>query len=733
MYVAHITDEGRRQTLEDHLKGVARYAKIFGKEIDFPEVCEIMGYAHDLGKYSKGFQDHILHNGPKVDHSTCGAVAIRNRYPRDIWVIPAAMCIAGHHAGLANFGTRADEAGSTYCARVVKCNDQKKNAYLAIAKEYFPKMQVISETTKGFEDDPFAFSALTRMLYSVLVDGDFLDTESFMQGKARDNKYDGLSDLSQKVFDVANKYLSFKSGKSSDTILSRAIGAARNQVLRACIDAGKADQGLFSLTVPTGGGKTFSSLAFAFSHIKAHPDIRRIIYVIPFTSIIEQTATKFREILGDKNVLEHSSSVVVSDDLDEQQIRKKLAAENWDIPVVVTTNEQFFESFYANRSSKCRKLHNIAHSIVIFDEVQMLPVDLYDACLSAITELVNHYHVTAVLCSATQPKIPEKFDTPHALVANFDELFETLQKCKFVDAGCVSLETLASAIKETPQCLCIVNTKKMAGAIYDALSSKDGTYYLTTNLTPIDRKKRLTEIRERLATGKPCRVVSTSMIEAGVDVDFPEVWRERTGLDSIFQAGGRCNREGKRSSSDSIVHVFTFDAETQCKNPSYVRQPLELFDGVCRKFNNDFDKVFSLEGIRAYFDDLYHRLGGDRNGFMEKFFYKGTQSQSLSYEDIASEFVLIRERKAQIVIPLDNEGKKLSESLKSGFVSRSLMRKLSPYIVTVYEYDLKKLMEKDALSRIEGYDDLFVLDRSEFYTEEKGLDVNAITGVGFYC
>lgn len=370
------------------------------------------------------------------------------------------------------------------------------------------------------------------MLYSCLVDADFLDTEAFMDGRGREHNETSMEQL----WDRLQSYISGWFPPKGE------LNRQRCKILEQCIQEGEARApGLFSLTVPTGGGKTVASLAFALAHAKKH-NLERVIYVIPYTSIIEQTAEVFREILGAENVLEHHSNVLydLEEEADPHTISLAKATENWDMPVVVTTAVQFFESLYACRSSQCRKLHNIAGSVVIFDEAQMLPIPYLRPCVWAISQLVEHYGVSAVLCTATQPALEPIFreflpQIPVQELCPPDTCqWDVFRRVTFRRAGSLTWDELAAQLNTHSQVLCIVNTRKAAQAVYGRLDGT-GCFHLSTLMCPSHRKAQLREIRRRLREGLPCRVVSTSLIEAGVDVDFPIVFREQSGLDSIYR------------------------------------------------------------------------------------------------------------------------------------------------------------------------------------------------------
>ena len=424
----------------------------------------------------------------------------------------------------------------------------------------------------------FTLAFFTRMLYSCLVDADFLDTEKYMSyGTILRGNNVGINELREKF----NIFLSNQVYKKTR------INNKRNKILKRCIEMAKLPVGLYTLTVPTGGGKTLSSLAFALNHAVKN-DLQRIIYVIPYTSIIEQNAKVFKNVLGEENVLEHHSNYQfdenTSENLQSLQLKLKLAAENWEIPIVVTTNVQFFESLFSNKSSRCRKLHNIAKSVIIFDEAQMLPINYLKPCLLAISELVFNYNSTALLCTATQPSINEFLPQPIRPIEIMDnprQLYLDFKKVKVMNIGKLDDDALAQNLSNHDQVLCIVNTRKHANEIFNKLDG--ASFHLSTLMCPIHRQETLKEIRRCLKEGLRCRVVSTQLIEAGVDVDFPVVFRSMAGIDSIVQSAGRCNREGNLPYG--ATYVFQPISE-YAKIKGYLERTAKVAEMVFRKYED---------------------------------------------------------------------------------------------------------------------------------------------------
>ena len=728
MYIGHKSADGQIQLLKDHLNGVSKKAQEFAAPFDGGKHAARTAILHDAGKYSIAGQRRM--NDPehtaKVDHATAGA-KIALEQCRDAY---GASAIAGHHGGMSNLGNRMSGEGSgTLNGRI-----KKDLTGINDAAAFWTENEIEKDTGRIVpewllkERTPFSHQFYTRMLFSCLVDADFLDTEEFMhQGektKELRGQYASLDELEQ-CLDQALTAL--KSKPQND------INEKRNKILNDCVEAASGEPGLYSLTVPTGGGKTISSLAFAMKHAKEN-HMKRIIYVIPYTSIIEQNAKVFRGILGDENVIEHHSGVQAEEtkstsdaekeDMEGDEIRRKklLATENWDAPMIVTTSVQFFDSLFSNKPSKCRKLHNIADSVIIFDEAQMIPLAYLKPCVCAIAELIRHYHVTAVLCTATQPSLNRFFSNydkgliVHEICHDVGALQTFFRRVHFEDKGKLGVNSIVEAMSQQSQVLCIVNKKKSAQEIFQKLPK--GSYHLSTWMTPDHRTKVLNEIRDRLNKGQPCRVISTSLMEAGVDVDFPQVWREKAGLDSILQAAGRCNREGKRAAEESKVVLFTME----CGVPKYIQSNLSATE-------------IALEGaaypdesstIETYFNQLY-RMNGEK-GLDEKNILD--LSRICAFESIAKDFHLIDSDTYTIYIPTEQNAGDL-ELLKAGNYSRALMRRLGRSAVNVYKWDFEKLFAAGKLQQVDEYSAV-LLDRERDYDDLCGLKLDIATGIGLF-
>ncbi|MFV0350912.1 MAG: CRISPR-associated helicase Cas3' [Oscillospiraceae bacterium] len=702
-YWAHTSADGtRQQKMITHLQDTAKKAAQFAKDFASEQMAYQCGLLHDIGKYSSAFQQRIRGSTQRVDHSTAGA-----QTARDLRNIPAAFCIAGHHSGLPDGGSKIDTPqDATFFGKMQRKVGVDIEDYSAYKTELTQEQLSPASIPAHIPNNIQSLFFYTRMLYSCLVDADYLDTEEFMQnepaprggGKSLQQLNDNLTQYIHPWWDAKTE-----------------LNQKRCHILDALLNAGSRPKGLYSLTVPTGGGKTVSSMAFALRHALAN-NRRRIIYVIPYTSIIEQTQQVFEEILGAESVIAHYANVEYSTDESGMPTDKRyLATENWDAPIIVTTAVQFFESLYGNRSSRCRKLHNMVNSVIVFDEAQMLPVPYLQPCIASLAQLVNNYGCSAVLCTATQPALApllkqyftDDFCLPE-LCPGVDELYQFFKRAQYKNVGKISDEALAQWLNAEPQVLCIVNSRKHAQNIY-ALLEDEGSYHLSTTMYPAHRRKVLCEIRKRLKADMPCRVVSTSLIEAGVDVDFPTVYRALAGLDSIIQAGGRCNREGNRPFAQSMVYVF----EAEQSPPQMMLQNIAAAKRVMQN-NND---ISAPQAITSYFDFLYYTLKDERELDKKQILHE-IESTNMPFAAVAEKFRLIEDSGYTVYIPLE-EGKELTETLKKGVPTRSLMRKLGQYAVGVYKQHFNQLLQTGAIEIIGQ--NAGILNDVSLYNNKTGL------------
>ena len=705
-YLAHLTEDGRTQTILEHLKGTASLCSAFAAAFDAEAQGQLAGMAHDIGKYSAAFQRR-LHGGPKVDHASAGAFECLKAQQ-----LAAAFAISGHHGGLPDGGGRGAAAGTgTFWGRINRASQRNLEDYHAWQSEF----SLPHANTPAFAGTRLEGMFFTRMLFSCLVDADYTDTGAFMDNSPY------LPASSSSMEELWRRLETYVSGWFPP---KGALNMQRCVILEQCMSAGaQYGPGLFTLTVPTGGGKTVASLSFALAQAKARR-MKRIVYVIPYTSIIEQTAQIFREILGDENVLEFHSGVQFDQQEDDASSPETApltrSVETWDVPVIVTTAVQFFESLYACRPSKCRKLHNLAQSVLIFDEAQMLPLPYLRPCVWAIAQLVRHYGASAVLCTATQPALDPIFqefapEIPIREICPMAEAhWESFRRVSFQQAGTLSWMDLAARLQQQEQVLCVVNTRRAAREVFHQLSGP-GNFHLSTLMYPAHRRRILDEIRRRLRDGLPCRVVSTSLIEAGVDVDFPAVYRELSGLDSILQAAGRCNREGKRPPEDSIVTIF------QGEDP-----PPRLFEtsiGAGKIVLDHCQDVSSRAAIHTYFSTLLDLKGAEAQDAHH--ILPLMESEFFPFRTVAERFHLIESPTTTVYLPLE-EGAGLVELLRSGQYSRTLYRRLGQYGVSVYPQHLAALEQAGALEHLE--DGSVVLRDIGLYTQTTGLTLEPSGG-----
>ncbi len=700
-YLAHRTEDGREQTIEEHLTSVAELCGNFANEFGCSDQGYLIGLAHDIGKCSSEFQER-LRGGRIVDHATAGAYECAKVTDYLPW---GACCISGHHSGLPEVGNaRLDQAGDpTLCGRL-----KKVNSHLIPEYEVPVQLQAVIPP-KGYGNSAVDDSFIIRMLYSSLVDADYLDTERFMNdGICEGDRGDSLSVLQQRLDDYIKPWFPPKSE----------INTSRCDVLQTCIREGQQlKRGIYTLTVPTGGGKTIASVAFAINHAISS-GLKRIIYVVPYTSIIEQTADVFRRVFGEKNVLEHHSNALyeINDEADSSGYSLLKATENWNLPIVITTAVQFFESLYSNRSSKCRKLHNIANSVVVFDEAQMIPIENLRPCVAAIAMLVKHFSATAVLCTATQPFLNDLLLSYHPtsdvkeLNPKVEEMFRSLQRVTIQDLGRTEKNRLIERLTNVHQVLCIVNSRKSARELFLSLP-EEGRFHLSTLMFPSHRREVLGAIKKRLREGKVCRVISTSLIEAGVDIDFPTVFREISGLDSILQAAGRCNREEKRFREESIVYIFD--------GISKAPRLLKINIGATREVINNKYELTSPAAIQAYFKSLRAFSDNKLDQYeIIDILEDGLHGCSLPLKTVAERFRLISENTKTVYVCNENS-EDLIDRFRRGERSRDLFRRLGQFGVAIYEKHYLELNDKGKIEIIDE-DSAILLDGS-VYDSDTGI------------
>nr|WP_281282116.1 CRISPR-associated helicase Cas3' [Ruegeria sediminis] len=708
--------------LTDHLFNVGVAAEANADVIGAGSLARAAGLLHDLGKIKPEVQARISGSPERVPHSGEGA-----RYADDKFGPLGrlmAYCIAGHHAGLANGLEISNGHPPTPLAeRLAQTKPVELPDWLEL-----PALELPAPLAGFGKPIPhFEVQFFVRMLFSALVDADFVETERFYSPDAPRGWAGSLNDLRGALGNHLSRF-----GPPEG-----AVNQLRGEVLEGAGHAAAERPGLFSLTVPTGGGKTLSSLRFALDHVQQH-GLRRVIYVVPYTSIIEQTADVFRAALDDADaVLEHHSAFDFQDMEDETEAERiKLAAQNWDRPVVVTTAVQFFESLFANRTSKCRKLHNIACSVIVLDEAQSLPIPFLRPCLAAIKELTRGYGCSAVLCTATQPAIYKEdgLKAPEALLRGEtreiapdpSRLYDHLKRVEVVKLGRLTNAELAQRVRGR-SALVIVNNKRQARALYDDLRG-DGVFHLTTNMTASHRATVLGEVRRRLQE-RPVLLIATALVEAGVDLDFPEVWRAVAGIDSITQAAGRCNRNGKLERGQ----VFVFKPEEGYPPPRELQRNAEI---ACRIMAEYADPL-SPDAVNAYFRALYWSSSADLDSrrIMGRIGESGNQLE-YPFADIAADFSLIEDYNKPLILGsgpwgMDEDAQRLlSHSTHAGAIAHALQRYtvgVSPKILG----DLIQIKAASAVRQDEFGEQFVVLDNVRLYDNEAGFSPEDPEYLGF--
>ncbi len=698
--IAHVREiePGRWEThrLEDHLYGVARLAGEFAGTFGNSDWAYLAGLWHDLGKYSKEFQAyiktatgydpeaHLEGRKGRVDHSTAGAIHAIQRFKAGRVL---AYIVAGHHAGLPDW-ENADAGRAQLSQRIMQEELLKRVLSEAPAA-------ILTHPVPSSKPPAGSSPALwIRMLFSCLVDADFLDTEAFMNPtRSRErSRYPDLSALAP-LLERHLENICQKSPKSK-------VNEIRAEILGWCRESADGDPGIYSLTVPTGGGKTLSSMAFAVRHADRNKK-RRIVYVIPYTSIIEQTAEVLRGIFGDC-VVEHQSNL----DPELETVTSRLASENWDAPIIVTTNVQFFESLFAARPSRARKLHRLVDSVVILDEAQLIPAEFLKPIVAAMEQLASSYGLTFVLSTATQPALSaadgnagfKGLQEVKEIVPDPADLYKRMKRTSVVlpedTSKSVEPEQLAARVAEYDQVLCIVNTRDECRALHALLP--EGSMHLSGYMCGEHRSRVINEIKVKLKRGESVRVVSTQLVEAGVDLDFPVVFRALSGLDSIAQAAGRCNREGMLANGK--VFVFIPWKPTP-------RGHLRHMESACREILGAArDDILSPECFRDYFRHLYWIKGMDLDKERIDDHLKADQGLAIRFREAATKFRIIDESKHQPVLVRYGNGAELINLLKAGGPDRWLLRKLQRFCVSVPRSTFLQLVSEGEVVEIhEGF------------------------------
>lgn len=736
-FYAHTTDgpQDEWERLSEHEALVSKFTESFLRRInpDFADWGSLLGKWHDIGKYSNEFQAYLesansidVHQSEvlgRVDHSTAAA-QLANGKPSPFGKL-IAYIFAGHHAGLPDWDVDTGRAG----LKQRLSNDQiprwfdyaKKELIEMELPERLPIQRLHTSESKQLRRAIGAFrvSFLARMMFSALVDADFLATESFMAPTQSDSRLIAKSTMSD-LKSCLDQHIENLQSAATQSV----VNDLRREVGQSCVVAADLSPGVFELNVPTGGGKTIASMQFALNHATRH-GLEGVVVAIPFTSIIEQNAKVYRDIFdveSEQIVIEHHSNL----DPEKETTTSRLQTENWDAPIVVTTNNQFFESMFASRTSRCRKVHRIAKRVIILDEVQSLPVELLTPTLFAIRELVESLGCTVILCTATQPSLHFQEQFPiglhgiRSIVPREARLHERLRRTQVHNAGTLSQRDVVKRVEAEQQVLCIVNTRRDAANIFAQLRQKAGNFHLSTRMCAAHRLQVLDlEIRPRLASSRTCRVISTQLIEAGVDVDFPTVYRAICGLDSLTQAAGRCNREGKQESGE--VYLF----ETEDLPPA---GSLRMAAVHGREIFGQHSDPLSPEAMKDFFDLHYWKQSDqwDKHLVMDAI-GRDPNSMEFQFRQIAERYQFINDSGEPLIVPWGDgiELVKLLEDLHKP-PDRMLLRKLQRYTINLRRNELIRLQSAGA---VELRHDRFVLTQPHLYHDRLGLVVDEADGV----
>jgi len=721
-YIAHVRQDGEnwiKHSLEEHLREVARRCGESANQLHAAEWAHLAGLWHDLGKYSPAFQTYIrrvtgydaaeahIESVGRVDHSSAGAIQAIAQLGKAGQIL--SYLISGHHAGLPDW--HGDEnAGAALSTRL-----GQRQHLDALPMNVIPP-DILSPDLRPLPKIPGNEAGVhlwLRMLFSCLVDADFLDTEVFMSPEKAEARGQDIT-----IIDLLARFDEhmelFTNAEPTP------VNEVRADVLHQCRQQATLPPGLFSLTVPTGGGKTLASMAFALEHAKHHQK-RRIIYAIPYTSIIEQTAGIFRDIFGDA-VIEHHSSL----DPNKETAKSLLATENWDAPVVVTTNVQLFESLFAAKSSRCRKLHNLVDSVIILDEAQTLPPELLQPCLDVLNLLSRHYRVTIAFCTATQPALSDVtsfgrrlrgLDKVREIIDQPEAHFAALKRVQVeLPADCHAREdwdTIAARVGSGDTALAVVNTRTDCRELWQRLP--EGAIHLSASMCGAHRAQRIVEIRQKLKNGEPVRVVSTQLIEAGVDVDFPVVHRALAGLDSIAQAAGRCNREGRLQSGRVVVFV-----PPKPSPPGQLRRAEQTTVGLMA--GTDLDPLAPAT-FRRYFEHFYLSAPNWDQYGMEDLLVRDASRMEIQFRTAAQKFRYVDDADSQAILVWWDESPSLIGKLAKDGPERWLMRKLQRYSVNLHRLAVERLIAAGEVREV--WPGIFAQDVDTLYHQQLGVVIDS--------
>jgi|LSQX01.1.fsa_nt_gb CRISPR-associated endonuclease/helicase Cas3 len=719
-----------KQPLTDHLIQVAKLAEKFSSKWGSENWGFVAGLLHDHGKDSTLWQNYLeIKSGykqapaqgatlGKIPHAIYGAAEAESLFPGGKGRM-LAYCISGHHAGLPDWSSADEEGGK---ASLEYQLSQAFKFQRLSNKDYHFDNYHLEPPNIQLSSNSVILSLWIRMLFSALVDADYLDTERFMKPAESElrGKYLSIQELLEIIFQD-NENLDSSSPNTP-------INAVRRNVRARCLQYADRKPGVFSLSVPTGGGKTLSSMNFALAHANKH-NKERIIYVMPFLSIIEQNAGVFKRVFGDDQVVEHHSNIEENDKTTEA----RLAAENWDAPIIVTTAVQFYESLFSASPGRCRKLHNIANSVIVLDEAHMVPLEYLAPILETLRALVDYFGVTLLLSTATQPALAGEisghktagFDEVTEIMGTVEDvnrLYKALERCEIQmrkeDQTVSSWEEIADELQDLRQVLCIVSDRKSCRYLH-SLMPKD-TYHLSALMCPEHRSQSIKEIIKKLENNEEVRVISTQLIEAGVDVDFPVVYRAFAGLDSIIQAAGRCNREGKLKEKGKVIVFNTASAPPI----GLLRKAAQATSKIIRP-NQGMPDVFDPKIIEQFYGEYYSQANSlDENQILPLLnpLMRDGKNLDVAFRTASRRFrVIDNELMKTIFVPHEGE-KNLIQALIEDPFNHSILRSLQRYSVSIYEHDFFDLYRRGALREV--MDGTYALMSSTDYDKHVGLLLN---------
>ncbi len=708
------------QSNEEHCRGVAELAKRFAGEFGMGDWGYALGILHDKGKERNDFQNYIrIVNGIETgsrgvkehNHAFVGGIFADNSMGRGVLNLLANQIIS-HHTGLHDYV----DAENVLKERQLPEEINQEDVVLNI-----PRLQeeLLESPFSKFKVDMKHFHHLSRMLFSCLVDADRLDTERFIDIESWKKR--GCSSEISDLLPKLEEYLRELQLHAPDTEVNR----IRKQIQEQCRKTSSFGKGFYSLTVPTGGGKTLSSLLWAMKHSVSH-SMNHIIIAIPYTSIIVQTAGVLKKIFGEENVLEHHSNFD-SDEINDEEVREKtkLATENWDYPIIVTTNVQLFESMFSNKPSDCRKLHNIVNSVLILDEVQTLPTDFLQPIVDALKAYHTMFGVSVLFTTASQPVLSGiiKGANPAAdfggieciteIIPNEFALYEKLRRVTLeIDNAGKTYDEIAAKIAGYNKVLCIVNTRKDAKELYDRLPDEGVKLHLSRMMCPAHISETICKIKSLLKDeSQPVvRVIATQLVEAGVDIDFPVVFRQEAGLDSVLQAAGRCNREGR----NAVGTTFVFSLAAEKRVPFGT---MASANNARLNLSADSD-WFAPSVLEKYFYQLYSRKNTFDDKDMKHYLYNPSE---LCFETAAKKFRLIDDDGINVIVNWENS-MELVEKLKESGCTYPLMKQLAKYTVSIHRYDFDKLVSYGDIEKVlEG---IYVLTNRAQYDRTTGLSLD---------